>query len=83
VPLVDLADPAFLIALVVGVLLFLLAMKLRTPAPEPLRCADCNRRMDLEEEIVDYDNPERSFVPGERRGWFRCPQCRRRVRARY
>ena len=79
----DLADPAFLIALMVGVLLFVLVVKLQRPGLKPLRCADCNRRMDLEEAIVDYDNPERNHIPGERRGWFRCPRCRRRVRARY
>jgi hypothetical protein len=80
---VDLTDPALLIALLVGVLGFVLFMKLQPKAPDPLRCADCNRKMELEEPIIDYDNPERAYVPGERRGWFRCPECRRRVKGIY
>jgi hypothetical protein len=80
---VDLTDPALLVALVVGVLSFLLFAKLRTPPPKPLACINCAVPMDLEEEIEDPDNPERRFIPGERRGWFRCPRCRHRVRAWY
>ncbi len=79
----DLTDPALLIALVAGVVGFVLFIKLQPAPPAPPQCRDCDVRMDLEEEIVDPDHPEQRYVPGERRGWFRCPRCRRRVRARY
>ena len=79
----DLTDPALLVALFLGALGFVLFMKMQTPPPKPLECKNCAVRMDLDEEIVDPDNPEQRFIPGERRGWFRCPRCRHRVRARY
>ena len=79
----DLTDPALLVALFASALIFVLSMKMRRPPPKPLECRNCAIPMDLEEEIVDYDNPEQRFIPGERRGWFRCPRCRHRVRARY
>jgi hypothetical protein len=39
--------------------------------------------LERQEEIVDPDNPERRFIPGEREAYFRCPRCGQRRRARY
>jgi hypothetical protein len=39
--------------------------------------------MERQEDIVDSENPERRFIPGEREAYFRCPRCRQRARARY
>jgi len=80
---VDFADPALWVALVVGVLGYVVYVKLQ-PAPPPLpHCSECNVSMERDEEIVDPDNPERRFIPGEREAYFRCPRCSRRKRARY
>ncbi len=79
----DLTDPALLIALGVGVALLALFIKLQTPGLKPPQCASCGRVMELDEEITDPENPEQHYVPGERRGWFRCLVCNRRIRARY
>ena len=79
----DLTDPAFLIALVLGVVGLVIFMKLRPRPPEPPRCPSCLESMDFEEEIVDPKKPELRYVPGERRGWFRCVDCHKRLQARY
>jgi hypothetical protein len=79
----DLADPAFLIALALGVVGFALYMKLQPPPPRVPQCLDCGREMERGDEYVDPENPERRFIPGERQAYFHCPSCRRRVRARY
>lgn len=79
----NLTDPALLIALAVGVLLVGAYVKLQPRPPQPPQCPNCGTALDLEEEIVDPENPELRYIPGERRGWFRCVQCRYRVRARY
>ncbi len=79
----DLSDPAFLLALVLSVAGLAAYLKLRPREPEPLRCPDCQKPMELDEEIIDPDNPELRYVPGERRGVFLCPECHKRVRARY
>jgi len=80
---VNLTDPAFLIALVVGVGGVVLYLKTRRGEPPPPRCPDCDEPLELEQEIVDPENPELRFVPGERRGYFRCLECGKRVRLRY
>ena len=79
----DLTDPALWIALGLGVCGFLVYMKLQRPAPPLPHCQDSDLQMERQEEIVDSDNPERQFIPGEREAYFRCPRCRCRVRARY
>ena len=79
----DLFDPAFLIAVVVAVGGLLLFLKIRKGGPQPPRCPDCHQPMELEREIVDPEHPELRFIPGERRGEFRCPDCGKRTLARY
>ena len=79
----DFTDPALWAALVLGVLGFVVYAKTR-PKPLPVpRCADCRLAMERQEEIVDSDNPERRFIPGEREAYFACPRCNERTRARY
>jgi len=80
---VNLTDPAFLIALLLGVGGVVLFLKTRKGEPEPLRCPDCREPLDLEQEIVDPDHPELRYVAGERRGLFVCRQCGKRLRGRY
>ena len=79
----DLFDPALWVALVLGVLGFVVYAKLRPKPPAAPRCADCDLAMERQEEIVDSENPERRFIPGEREAYFACPQCHQRARARY
>lgn len=79
----DLTDPAFLVALVLGVGGVVLFLKTRKGEPEPPPCPDCRGSLELEHEIIDPANPELRYVAGERRGHFRCVQCGKRVRARY
>jgi len=80
---VNLGDPAFLLALALGVLGVVIYLKLQPP-PRPLpHCRECNLPMERGEEIVDPDHPELRYIPGERQAYFYCPRCRRRVRARY
>jgi hypothetical protein len=79
----DLSDPALWAALVLGVLGFVVYAKLRVKPPPLPRCAECGLTMEREEEIVDAENPERRFIPGEREAYFACPRGHRRTRARY
>lgn len=79
----DFADPAFLIAAVLAVVGFVLFMKTRKGEPEPPRCSDCRQPLELEREIVDPEHPELRYIPGERRGEFRCSECGKRTRERY
>jgi len=80
---VNFSDPALWVALLVGVLLVVVWTRLQPPpAPEP-RCLDCDLILERQEEIVDPENPERRFIPGEREAYFRCPRCGQRRRARY
>jgi hypothetical protein len=80
---VDFTDPALWIALLVGLVGFVVYAKLQPPPPPKPRCRECDLAMEQEEEIVDSENPERRFIPGQREAYFRCPRCRRRTRARY
>jgi uncharacterized protein YbaR (Trm112 family) len=80
---VNLTDPAFLIALALGVGGFVWYLKTRKGEPEPLRCPDCREPLELEQEIIDPENPELRYIPGERRGQFVCRKCGKRVRGRY
>ena len=79
----DFADPALWVALLVGVLGFVVYAKLLPSPPAVPRCQECDLAMEREEEVVDPDNPERRFIPGQREAYFRCPRCRQRLRARY
>ncbi len=79
----NLSDPALIVALVLGVLGLLVFVKLKPRGPAPLKCPECHEPLELEEEIIDPDNPELRYVPGERQGYFRCLECNKRVRARY
>ena len=79
----DLTDPAFLVALVLGVGGVVWFLKTRKGEPEPLRCQDCGEPLELEQEIVDPDHPELRYMPGERWGYFVCPTCGKRLRGRY
>ena len=79
----NLADPALMVALVLGVVGFVLYVKLQ-PTPPPLpRCQDCNQEMVQGDLIVDPEHPETRYVPGDREAYFTCPHCQRRVRARF
>ena len=77
----DLTDPALLIALIVGV--SLLALIFRFLLPKPPRCPDCDERLQLDQEVVDPENPERRYVEGDRRGYFVCPECGKRTLRRF
>ena len=79
----NLADPALLIALAVGVIGFVLYMKLQPRPPKVPECSSCGQAMERGDEIVDPEHPERRYIPGDRLAYFHCHQCQRRVRARY
>jgi uncharacterized protein with PIN domain len=80
---VDWTDPAFLLAVALGVGGMVVFLKTRKGGTEPPRCPECREPLELEHEIIDPDNPELRYVEGERQGHFRCMQCGKRVRARY
>jgi hypothetical protein len=80
---VNLADPAFLIALAIGILGFVVYARLQPRPPKTPECLECGETMERGEPIPDPEHPEHRFIPGEREAYFKCPRCGRQVRARY
>jgi hypothetical protein len=80
---VNLVDPAFLIAVALGILGFVVYTRVQPRPPKTPECLECGVTMEQGDTIADPEHPEHRFIPGEREAYFSCPRCGRRVLARY
>jgi predicted RNA-binding Zn-ribbon protein involved in translation (DUF1610 family) len=77
------SDPTLWLAIALGVLGVIAYARFGPKPPLVPTCKDCGEELIREEEIRDQEHPELQHIAGQRRAWFRCPQCNRRSRWRY